>query len=64
MPRELGEPGMIESAVLGCVSQGLRHEVIAIGLCCKMEVVSKGITATSKLELELRTLLFWGVILL
>ena len=30
MPGEPGETGMMESAVLGWVSQGLQHEVIAM----------------------------------
>lgn len=35
MPGEPGETGMMESAVLGWVSQGLQHEVIAMASCCK-----------------------------
>lgn len=35
MPGEPGETGMMESAVLGWVSQGLQHEVIAMASWCK-----------------------------
>lgn len=33
-PDEPGETGMMESAVLGWVSQGSQHEVIAMASCC------------------------------
>lgn len=42
MPGEPGETGMMESAVLGWVSQGLQHEVIAMASCCKKGGGQKG----------------------
>lgn len=42
MPGEPGETGMMESAVLGWVSQGLQHEVIAMASCCKNGGGQKG----------------------
>ncbi len=41
-PDEPGETGMMESAVLGWVSQGLQHEVIAMASCCKKGGGQKG----------------------
>ena len=42
MPGEPGETGMMESAVLGWVSQGLQHEVIVMASCCKKGGGQKG----------------------
>lgn len=42
MPGEPGKTGMMESAVLGWVSQGLQHEVIAMASCCKNGGGQKG----------------------
>ena len=42
MPGEPGETGMMESAILGWVSQGLQHEVIAMASCCKKGGGQKG----------------------
>lgn len=59
MPGEPDEIGMMGRAILGWVFRGLQHEVIAMAPCCKkMEVARRGITATAKLELELRASLF------
>ncbi len=41
-PDEPGETGMMESAVLGWVSQGLQHEVIAMASWCKKGGGQKG----------------------
>ncbi len=41
-PDEPGETGMMESAVLGWVSQGLQHEVIVMASCCKKGGGQKG----------------------
>lgn len=42
MPGRTGRTGMMESAVLGWVSQGLQHEVIAMASCCKKGGGQKG----------------------
>ncbi len=42
MPGEPGEMEAMKGAVLGWVSQGLQHEVIAMASCCKKGGGQKG----------------------
>lgn len=42
MPGEPGEMEAMKGAFLGCVSQGLQHEVIVMASCCKKGGGQKG----------------------
>ena len=63
MPGEPGETGMMESAVLGWVSQGLQHEVIAMASCCKKGGDSPSRETVTAKHLELLASRSLGVIL-
>ena len=62
-PEEPGETGMMESAVLGWVSQGLQHEVIAMASCCKKGGDSPSRETITAKHLELLASRSLGVIL-